>query len=301
MRKILFFIAFLSCITGEAQVIRANAFYRPFSGSLLLDTYTGARGAYSLRKLRTAYNGSAIRVRRSSDNTEQDIGFSGNELDTAALKSFVGSSNGFIVNWYDQSGNSKTATEAVASQQPRICLSGVIERFNGKPTIYFQKSSSNQLATGDSLFSGANPRSMWVVYKPNTTTTGVYAVCGQSIGNITGSWFVIQFRNQFATGDPYLAAYVSDLTGNDAITTDPKIVDANYDGTTASLYKNNAEEQTAAKSYNTSIRIFRIGRSEDASSEYAEAYISEIIVWGSSQSSNRSGIYGNINSFYSIY
>jgi hypothetical protein len=31
--------------------------------------------AYSLRKLRAAYAGNAIRVRRSSDNAELDIGF----------------------------------------------------------------------------------------------------------------------------------------------------------------------------------------------------------------------------------
>ena len=41
--------------------------------SYLLDTYTGAAAAYSLRKLRSAYTGSAIRVRRSSDNIETNI------------------------------------------------------------------------------------------------------------------------------------------------------------------------------------------------------------------------------------
>jgi len=34
------------------------------SGNLLLDDYPSAAAAYSLRKLRTAYSGSAIRVRR---------------------------------------------------------------------------------------------------------------------------------------------------------------------------------------------------------------------------------------------
>ena len=47
------------------------------SESLLLDTYSGASVAYSLRKLSSTYSGSTIRVRRSSDNTEQDIGFTG--------------------------------------------------------------------------------------------------------------------------------------------------------------------------------------------------------------------------------
>lgn len=61
--------------------------------SLLLDTYTDAAVAFSLRKLRTNYNGSAIRVRRTSDNTEQDIGFVNNQLDTSSLQSFVGGTN----------------------------------------------------------------------------------------------------------------------------------------------------------------------------------------------------------------
>ena len=43
--------------------------------NLLLDDYPNSAVAYSLRKLRTAYTGAAIRVRRSSDNAEQDIGF----------------------------------------------------------------------------------------------------------------------------------------------------------------------------------------------------------------------------------
>ena len=58
--------------------------------SLLLDTYTGAAVAYSLRKLRTAYTGAAIRVRRSSDNAEQDINFVGGDLDTTSMINFVG-------------------------------------------------------------------------------------------------------------------------------------------------------------------------------------------------------------------
>jgi hypothetical protein len=56
----------------------------------LLDTYPNAAVAYSLRKLRSAYTGSAIRVRRSSDNAEQDIAFVGNDLDTTTMLDFVG-------------------------------------------------------------------------------------------------------------------------------------------------------------------------------------------------------------------
>ena len=82
----------------------------------LLETYSGALVAYSLRKLRTGYVGNAIRVRRSSDNAEQDIAFdaSGN-LDTTSLLSFVGSVNGFVTTWYDQSGNGYNAYQSTTT------------------------------------------------------------------------------------------------------------------------------------------------------------------------------------------
>jgi len=61
---------------------------------LLLDTYPNASAAYSLRKLSSSYQGPAIRVRRSSDNQEQDIYFDSlSNLDTNSLTSFVGSEN----------------------------------------------------------------------------------------------------------------------------------------------------------------------------------------------------------------
>ncbi|HDZ0636275.1 TPA: hypothetical protein RRT33_005181, partial [Klebsiella pneumoniae] len=62
--------------------------------------------ALSLRQLSASYTGPAIRVRRSSDNTEINIGFTAEgDLDTTALLNFCGSGNGFISVWYDQSGN----------------------------------------------------------------------------------------------------------------------------------------------------------------------------------------------------
>ena len=110
---------------------------RSGGASLPLDAIaTTPTGAWSTRKLRAAYAGSALRVRRSSDSTEQDIGFSGNELDTAALLTFCGAGNGFVVTWYDQSGNSRNVTNATAAQQPKIVSAGLlINAINGKPCI----------------------------------------------------------------------------------------------------------------------------------------------------------------------
>ena len=113
----------------------------PFS--YLLDSYSGSAVAYSLRKLSSTYSGSCIRVRRSIDNAEQNIGFVSNELDTASLLSFIGSGNGFVATWYDQSGAGVNVTQSVANGQPQIVSSGVIYTKNGKPAVYFQEFGGN--------------------------------------------------------------------------------------------------------------------------------------------------------------
>jgi hypothetical protein len=94
--------------------------------------------AYSLRKLRCAYAGSAIQVRRSSDNTTSNIGFTTNgDLDTVTLKTFVGAGNGFVSIWYDQSGNGINISPPANTNQPRIITAGAVLRKNNQPTITF--------------------------------------------------------------------------------------------------------------------------------------------------------------------
>lgn len=103
----------------------------PATASFLLDVLgVSAVRAYSMRRLATAYAGSAIRVRRSSDNSEQDIGFVGEALDTTSLASFVGAGSGFISRWYDQSGNADDLLQTTTGLQPRIVNSGTIDTRN---------------------------------------------------------------------------------------------------------------------------------------------------------------------------
>ena len=63
----------------------------PKAQPLLLDLYPSAAAAYSLRKIRNGYTGSAIQVRRESDDATQNIAFDLlGELDTSTLLNFVG-------------------------------------------------------------------------------------------------------------------------------------------------------------------------------------------------------------------
>ncbi len=133
--------------------------------------------SYSLRKMRSTYAGSAIQVRRSSDNATLDIGFTAaGDLDTVALKAFVGAGNsGFVALWYDQSGNGIHVSQPAAANQPRIVNAGLVDRKNGAPALVFD--GVNDFFTTNSFsntgFTGftANILASW-------TTVG------SSIGNI---------------------------------------------------------------------------------------------------------------------
>jgi hypothetical protein len=139
-------------VSSESATGETTKFSR-HGGSQILDLTTQTvQAAYSLRKLKAAYTGSAIQVRRSSDNTTRDIGFTSTGLlDEAAVTSFVTNNgvnptaNGFVSIWYDQSGNGRNVTNATTSQQPRIVNSGVLEKYNGVPTVQFVKASSTRL------------------------------------------------------------------------------------------------------------------------------------------------------------
>lgn len=72
----------------SADSITSQKIGAGFTG--ILDEYSGAAAAYSVRRLSSTYTDGLIRVRRSSDDTEQDIGFDANgDLDTTALLAFV--------------------------------------------------------------------------------------------------------------------------------------------------------------------------------------------------------------------
>lgn len=130
----------------------------------LLDTNPGSQLAISFRRLSSSYTGNCIRVRRSSDNTEQNIGFAGGYLDTSALSAFCGAGNGYITIWYDQSGNGKNSAQTTTSLQPQIVTAGVINTYNGK--VYGAYDGTTFLQTSSTLTS----LNFYSVHKYNATS-----------------------------------------------------------------------------------------------------------------------------------
>ena len=104
----------------------------------LLQEYSGAVAAYSLRKLNVNYTGNCIQVRRTSPSAaSQDIGFTAaGVLDTAALATFCGTGDGYVSRWYDQSGNGHYLQQTSTSAQPKIYSNGTLQ-LNSLSAIQF--------------------------------------------------------------------------------------------------------------------------------------------------------------------
>lgn len=158
----------------------------PFVG--ILDTYPNASAAYSLRKLRAAYSGSAIRVRRSSDDSEQDIGFdSNNELDQTALTTFVGAGDGFVVTWYDQTGGINF-TQTVAFNQPQIVLNGAVIVENSKPALDFNGTAHYMETSGYLVQLDANDAQVSVVIANDKPPSLTGYIAGEADGTSSTQW-----------------------------------------------------------------------------------------------------------------
>jgi hypothetical protein len=270
----------------------------------LLDTYPNAAAAYSLRKLRTLYTGNAIRVRRSSDNTETDIGFSGANLDTSSLTSFCGSGNGFVTTWYDQSGNGRNATQATAVNQPQIVSSGTVLLQGSKPIMQFL--GSDFLRTVSTFSMGVNrsyTMTLFSAINSNISFKGYLTHTATNYSDNTLNGMLGRFDNS-----KFPVSYVSNGSTNTNVGNTPLIDNQYYllnqlvqGSVQHQMYRNgvlNAQNTSLAISPENTARSLDVLFTAQTGNDLRT---NEAIVWESYQSSNRTGIESNINTYYAIY
>jgi 3D (Asp-Asp-Asp) domain-containing protein len=276
-------------ITGYSNTISVTTLETP----LLLDLYPSAAAAYSVRKLRNAYSGSAIRVRRSSDNTEQDIGFSSDNLDATALTTFCSGTDGFVTTWYDQSGNSRNATNTTAADQPQIVSSGSIINVNSKPSIKFQDSGERLQYNG----SGTSvTNTMATVQKFNTLSGYGVAV---SIGHTgTTSCYALLV----AAGNLRSLYSISQESRDGTATTNQEIWGSTTATSNAKFWLNGTSETITNSSvtYTAGLNQIMIGGDTFGSSRLPN--MQEAIYWTVTQSdTDLVGINTNQNTYFNVY
>lgn len=271
---------------------------------LLLDNYPGAFVGYSLRKLRERYDGPCVRIRRSSDNAEQDFGFSNDYLDTVAFSTFVGSGIGYIVTWYDQTGNGIDVSQGTALYQPYIRLNVL----NGKAIVEFERNDSFPAST----FLGSTDPLI------NSTLSGILKESSVFLPHRKTS--DISFNSPFILNHPpnsyYSFVHMWVCTGGYfAERTDAGIQvsqafsnDLSKWSLASSIYNNNLNfyingTSSAAPIARTSgqLTLSELAVGGGSPSYCFDGQMLECVLYASDKTSLRSEIESNINEYYGLY
>jgi hypothetical protein len=246
--------------------------------------------------LRNAYTGSCIRVRRSSDNAELDIGFtSTGVLDTAALLAHVGAGNGFVTTWYDQSGSVNNAVQATGGSQPRIVNGGVLEVVNTKACMNMNGTTqhlqlTNTITPTSSIFSSFG------VAKRNASSQSftLYGFNASSPNNAL-THLIVSSNNRW-----YFQRSTSYIESNSTDTTNAQILATGISGAAFQQFKNGTIITSTNFNLTINNSINYIGRYTNTIPLYHNGQMQELIIYTSDQASNRTAIESNIMNYYGI-
>ena len=273
------------------------------SNGFLLDFYGNASAAYSTRKLRFNYTGSAIRVRRLSDNTEQDIGFNTlGELDSSSLNNFCSGTNGFVTTWYDQSGNSRNIVQTTAANQPQIVSGGSILVQNNKPSLRFDGVSDFLQLSSTLDVNGLSFLYFYTVAQTNNTTLSNE---NKSIYHFaeTGSWGQVYLSIAQAAMQLRFGTGQANNTVNATFTASNLLrLLTSYKNNTSDLFDINGNNIVTATgklgTLSGNATTFTLGR---GNTTVLECNISEFLIYPINHSTIKSNVESNINTYYGIY
>ena len=279
------YIIYTSAKSGTNQTsIQENIGDYYTQNTPLLDTYSGAAAAYSLRKLRTDYTGFAIKVQDNVGGATQDIGFNVfGELDTVSLLQYAGSNDVFVETWYDQSGSGNNATQPSSGVRPQIVSSGAVIVENGKPAVQFSALFSLDMATRltqvQSNFS----------VRENITT-------GASVDFLYGD---ISTYDYHAGGTNN---YLDTLYSSTDVRNGSNFVNGQSQSFTTANTATTSSVLLSMIHLSNTARISQICQDRSRSNRSWNGKIQEILIYESDQSGTpQAGIETNINTFYDIY
>lgn len=265
--------------------------------SPILDQVGNSAIGLSLRKVRAAYSGSAIRVRRASDNTEQDIGFtSSGALDTSSLNSFCSGTDGFIRTWYDQTGNGRDAAQTTSASQPQIYKSatGIVTQ-NGLPIIEF---TTTRNLTGTYAVNGLTTMNITIVGR-GTGSGNQASNRGAIFWTESGSWGSVYFgvNQDFALGRFGTGQSNNNIGGSVGSTTALRYWSMIKDGSTEYVYLNNA---LVTNPIGKNTTIANTNSTYTLNYNSYGCFLSEVLVWPSTELSDLTTLNLNLAAYYRI-
>lgn len=134
---------------------------------------------FSMRQVNLEYDGPLIRLRRSSDNAEQDFFpvSSGGMVNNSAITTFKGSATSlFVTKWYDQSGNGNDAAQTSTTLQPAYTQSTTKPFFVGDASNDYLEIPVGLQNLTDSGRNGV----VIAAFNVSTTAQFTFGVCSSS-------------------------------------------------------------------------------------------------------------------------
>jgi len=281
-----------------------GAFQEAGGVSYLLDLYgTDAEAAYSLRRVGdSSYSGGAIRIREDSGNTETDIGFVGEDLDTAAIASHCGANNGYIVTWYDQTGNGNDLTQSTTANQPLIYNGSAVTTDNEGNVAIEPDNSNDILSIATDPITGTTNRTEFVVCSTRDDLNA-QRFYGNDSGFLAGDrWRYTTSNVGAGTNEQFISGRISNAQGNEnnIATNDVWLGTVLFNGTQfadIAFWKNGVSSTGAtgsAVNVNTNSGQFNVP--EDATN--GNIYISELIRYSAAKTTDRAAIESNIMAYW---
>jgi len=195
----------------------------------------------------------------------------------------------YATTWYDQSGSGNDATQSTAASQPLLILAGVTNTENGKAALSFDGVDDGLIFSGPisssasdyfGTFVGAVSDGGYVIYgTPNTVVLGLNTESGFWGGSAYG-------------GDTWKSS-TQQLSTWSLVATDQAATFINGVDDLSGLTYSQQDWGTVANQCSIMFRF------NDAN--HCTGNLQEVILYPSDQSSNRTGIEGNINDHYGIY
>jgi hypothetical protein len=241
---------------------------------------------YSIRLLRREWTGAVVNVRRGSDNVTADfypadVGPLLTNGSNQELSKWLNGATGYVVAWYDQSGNGNNATQSTAASQPTI----VLESISGLYCIYFSGGDVGSNYQGFVLNSGVQTLGIHCQYQfQSNSSTWQSIVCTGTNDNqglrLWGNKFSVG-----ATGD------VNDYANNTAGT--GAVIYQNGSTYTNETLAENVWHHTLATRTNgaSTYTMTRIGRPVNYANRTFKGYMSELVLFTSTPTSSDAALF----------
>jgi len=207
-----------------------------------------------------------------------------------------------VVTWYDQS-LTNDATQGTAASQPKIVSGGSLVTENGKAAVDFDGSDDYFTLGGTNDAGLINDISIFCINKSLTNVRPLVATGRTATTNTNQIQWGLNRASGVYTVETSDGTTKAEIIGSTSAGSQALTSFINDESANLTLFINGSSDGTvgAVSPMNDVSLPLEIGRDPFREALYFNGNMQELIMYNAVQTSNRTSIETNINTFYSIY